>query len=98
MPCCSSVVPLSAEIRSPVPSPFVYPIRRRKKGKERPRARINTDRNATVGSGTAASARITRRRQQALMGKRVRDGRDRCRCLYLAEAFIAHKKECSVMH
>ena len=82
----------------PGPVPVVCPIRRRKKGKERLRARINTDGNATVGSGTAASARITRRRQQALMGKRVRDGRDRCGCLHFAEAFIAHKKECSVMH
>src|SRR4029077_8941584 len=39
---------------------IVRPVRSRKKGKKRLHAGINTDGNATVGSGTAASARIAR--------------------------------------
>src|SRR4029077_8994453 len=76
----------------------VCPIRRRKKGEEGLHGGINTDGNATVGGGTAASAGIASRGQQAFMSKRVRDGGDCCGCLHFAEAFIAHKKECAVVH
>src|SRR5262249_40360049 len=72
-------------------------IRRRNQIEKLLYARINAHGNTPARSGIGAAARIRNRGEQALMGKRIRHGGNRCGCLYLAKPLIVRKEEGAVM-
>src|SRR5262247_4081291 len=61
-------------------------------------ARINADGNAPIRSGVAAAPRITGRRQQTSMSKRIGHRGNCCGCLHLTKPLVVYKEESSIVH